>query len=174
MNLVTLKRPVMGEPLLPQAAHRTRSRLAALVEACGVSLRGGEPLDEQLNQGVVTSSAANLALAATSCDRPLLYPECELMAQILCMDLVLFRFDALYGASFDMLLNEAGEWLHHYVAWRLDLSGLWLIPCAGSVPYFRLSSDGLEPCELLPFQTGYQRYAGIMRAAEKPSFEGGY
>ena len=82
MNLVTLKRPVMGEPLLPQRAHRTRSRLGALVEACGVSVRGGEPLDEQLNQGVVTSLAANLALAATSCDRPLLYPECELMAQI--------------------------------------------------------------------------------------------
>ena len=52
MNLVTLKRPVMGEPLLPQTAHRTRSRLGALVEACGVSVRGGEPLDEQLNQGV--------------------------------------------------------------------------------------------------------------------------
>ncbi|KZX94682.1 hypothetical protein A3718_07035 [Erythrobacter sp. HI0019] len=115
-----------------------------------------------------------MALAATSCDRPLLYPECELMAQITGMDLILLRFDALHGASFDVLLNEASEWLNHYVAWRLDLSSLWLIPCAGSGPYFRLSSDGLEPCELPPFETGYQRYAGIMRAAEKPSFEGGY
>ena len=34
-------------------------------------------------------------------NRPLFYPECELLSQFVSPDLVLMRFDPLEGASFD-------------------------------------------------------------------------
>lgn len=174
MNMMTLNRPLEGDPLLPPATHRTRSRLGSFIRASG--LAGDDPsgLEERISGGYFSDPSLGIALLATSCNRPLFYAEAEAFARITQMDLVLLRFDPLEGVSFDLLLNGSRFWLCNYLAWHRSGEALWLVPTHSAGAFFRLSSEGLEAYDTAPYANGYQRFAGIIRGIETPSFEGSY
>ena len=172
MDMITLNRPLEGEPLRPWITHRTRSRFFSLVTSCGLASVEAARFAESIARGFFADDEAGLVLTATSCDRPLFYPECELLTQFLNQDLVLMRFDPLEGVSFDVLLEGSQNWLCNYLAWRRDSGALWLVPAHTSGPFFRLSKEGLDAFQGAPYENGNQRYAGVIRAVETPSFEG--
>lgn len=174
MNMMTLNRPLEGDPLLPPATHRTRSRLRSLIRASGLAGDDSSGLEERISGGYFADPSAGIALLATSCNRPLYYPEAEAFAQIAQMDLVLLRFDALEGVSFDLLQDGSCIWLCNYLAWRRSGEALWLVPSHSAGAFFRLSSGGLEAYDTAPYANGYQRFAGIIRGIETPLFEGSY
>ena len=174
MNTITLQRPLEGEPLLPHTAYRTfrtLGRFGAFLSATGLA-RESDEMNARIKEGFYADQDASLVVTATSCDRPLFFPECEALAQFLQMDLVLLRFDPLLGASFDVLMAGSQNWLCDFLAWRRDGGDMWLVPARASGPYFCLNEIGLEACEGAPYANGSERYAGIIRAIERPSFEG--
>ena len=173
MNMITLQRPLEGEPLLPSAAYRTfrtHSRFGAFLSATGLA-RESDEVSARISEGFYADRSASVVVTATSCDRPLFFPECEALAQFLQMDLVLLRFDPLLGASFDVLMAGSHSWLCDFLAWRREGGDMWLVPARASGPYFCLNESGLEACEGAPYANGSERYAGIIRAIEAPSFE---
>ena len=172
MNMIKLNRPLEGEPLRPWIAHRTRSRFASLVTSCGLASVEAARFDESIARGFFADDEAGVVLTATSCDRPVFYPECELLAPSMSKDLVLMRFNPLEGASFDVLLDGSQTWLCNYLAWRRNGGALWLVPAHTAGPFFRLNKDGLDAFEGAPYENGSQRYAGIIRTVDMPSFEG--
>lgn len=171
MNSITLNRPLEGEPLLPRTTQRTRNRFGSLVIASGLAGVDLPTMNERVASGFFADPAAGVVLTATSCNRPLFHRECEALAKFTQMDLVLLRFDPLVGASFDILLDGSCHWLCNYLAWRRVGDALWLVPSHTAGPFFRLSSVGLEAFESAPYESGYQRYAGIIRSIETPTFE---
>lgn len=174
MSMMTLNRPLEGESLLPRTTHRTRSRLGSLIRATGLAGDDCSGLDERISGGYFADPSSGIALLATSCNRPLYYPEGEAFAQITQMDLVLLRFDPLDGVSFDLLQDGSRVWLCNYLAWRRSGEALWLVPSYSAGAFFRLSRGGLEAYDSAPYANGYQRFAGIIRGIETPSFEGSY
>lgn len=172
MNAISFQRPLEGEPLLLPLTHRTRSRFASLLHSCGLVTVDAARVHAGIAGGCFEDPRAGVAVTATTCQRPLMYPECELFAQFSRQDLILMRFDPLDGVSFDVLLEGSQSWLCHYLAWRRAGDALWLIPAHTEGPFFRLSEDGLELYQGAPFDNDHQRYAGIIRAIETHSFEG--
>lgn len=176
MNMITLQRPHGGEPLLSHVAHRTNrtlSRLAAFLSASGLSRDCGE-MSARAKEGFHADQEACVVITATSCDRPLFFAECEALAQFLQMDQVLLRFDPLLGASFDVLMAGSQIWLCDFLAWRRKGGDMWLVPSRASGPFLCLTETGLEAYEGAPYSNGSERYAGIIRAIERPSFDGGF
>ena len=176
MNKITLERPFEGEPLLPPITYRTfrtQSRFGAFLSASGLPCEG-EDMSAHTSDGFYADRSASVVVTATSCDRPLFFPECEALAQFLQMDLVLLRFDPLLGASFDVLMAGGQSWLCDFLAWRREGGDMWLVPARASGPYFCLNESGLEAYEGAPYANGSERYAGIIRAIERPSFDGGF
>ena len=174
MKMISLHRPLKGDPLLPSIANRTfrtNSRFAAFLGATGLSCTG-EDMSAPNADGFHADREASVVVTATSCDRPLFFPECEALAQFLQMDLVLMRFDPLLGASFDVLMAGSQSWLCDFLAWRREGGDMWLVPARASGPYFCMNESGLEACEGAPYANGSERYTGIIRAIERPSFEG--
>lgn len=173
MNISTLQRPLEGEPLLPPITYRTfrtQSRFGAFLSATGLSCEG-EDMSAHTSDGFYADQSAGVVVTATSCDRPLFFRESEALAQFLQMDLVLMRFDPLLGASFDVLMAGSQGWLCDFLAWRRDGGDMWLVPARASGLYFCLNESGLEAWEGAPYANGSERYAGIIRAIEAPSFE---
>ena len=173
MNAISLQRPLEGEPLLRPITHRTGTRFASLLMACGLVTVETARFDQRIRGGFFENEDAEVVVIGTSCERPLFYHECEVLAQFSRKDIVLLRFDPLEGVSFDVLLEGSQAWQCNYLAWRRDAGDFWLIPAHTEGPFFRLSEKGLETFQGAPYESGYQRYAGIIRAIETPSFEGG-
>ena len=173
MNAISLHRPLEGEPLLRPITHRTGSRFASLLISCGLVTVETARFEERIRGGFFESEDAGVVVTATSCDRPLFYHECEVLAQFSQKDLVLMPFEQdVEGVSFDVLLEGSQAWQCNYLAWRRESDDLWLIPAHTEGPFFRLSRNGLETFQGAPYESGYQRCAGIIRAIETPSFEG--
>ena len=172
MNDISLHRPLEGEPLLRPITHRTGSRFASLLISCGLVTVETALFDERISGGFFESADAGVVVIATSCDRPLFYHECEVLAHFSHKDLALMRFDPLEGGSFDVLLEGGQVWQCNYFAWRREGDDLWLSPAHTEGPFFRLSGNGLQTFQGAPYESGYQRHAGIMRAVETPSFAG--
>ena len=173
MSMITLQRPHGGEPLMPRTTYRTLSRFGAFLSATGLSRDSGETSAQPM-EGFHANQEAGVVVTATSCDRPLFFAECETLAQFLQMDLVLLRFDPLLGASFDVLMTGGQNWLCDFLAWRRDGGDIWLVPARASGPFFCLTGEGLDAYQGAPYSNGSERYAGIMRAIERPSFDGGF
>lgn len=172
MNVISLNRPFEGERLMMPLTFRTRSRFAALLITSGLVTAEAARFNDGIASGCFEASDAGLIMTATALQRPLLFPECEVRAQASRKDSVLMRFDPLAGASFDLLLHGSQHWLCHYLAWRCNGDTLWLVPAHTEGPFFRLSEGGLETHHEAPYENGHQRYAGIVRAVETPSFGG--
>ncbi|MDG5747589.1 hypothetical protein P8Q88_05290 [Qipengyuania sp. XHP0207] len=172
MNAISLHRPLEGEPLLRPITHRTGGRFASLLISCCLATVETARIDERIRSGFFENEEAGVVVTATSCDRPLFYHECEVLAHFSHKDLALLRFDPLEGASFDVLLEGSQTWQCNYFAWRREGDRLWLIPAHTEGPFFRLSETGLETYQSAPYENGHQRYAGIIRAIETPSFDG--
>ncbi|MBX7540316.1 hypothetical protein [Qipengyuania sphaerica] len=147
--------------------------MGAFLSATGLSPDSNE-MSYRTNEGFYVDQEAGVVVTATSCDRPLLFAECETLALLLQMDLVVLRFDPLLGASFDVLMDGSQSWLCDFLAWRRDGGDMWLVPSQASGPFFRFTGKGLEAYEGAPYSNGAERYAGIMRAIERPSFDGGF
>ena len=173
MNMETSMPALVGgyllAPTLPKVKTRGRNFLLA----------GGPRIDEEaananpLLAGCLDAPDANLALAVTSCGRPLVLAEAELIAQLTGRHMAVLRFDAYRGVSFDILRKESSRWLCHYLAWRRGDDDLWLIPSTTDGVFIRVTASGPEYEEAPPFSSAWERHAGIIRAIESPSFEGG-
>ena len=172
MNMMTINRPLAGEPFLPRTTQRTRSRLGNFLLASGLTLSSPKELDERLAAGFAVEHNAGTVVTATSSNRPFFYPECEQLVELLKMDLVLLRFDPLHGTSFDILQKGSGDWHCRYYAWRRSCKNFWLVPETTFGPFFQTGESGLKAFDAPPFESGNERYAGIIRAIETPSFAG--
>ena len=71
-------------------------------------------------------------------------------------------------------MARSPSWLCNFLAWRRDGGNMWLVPARASAPYFCLNESGLEAYEGAPYANGSERYAGIIRAIERPSFDEGF
>ena len=172
MNAISMQRPLEGEPLVLPLTYRTRSRFASLLISSGLVTVDAARLDKGIAGGCFENPDAGVIATATALQRPLLFAECEVLANFARKDLVLLRFDALEGVSFDLLLEGSYQWLCHYLAWRRAGDALWLVPAHTEGPFFRLSESGLETFQGAPYENGHERYAGIIRAIETSSFAG--
>jgi len=157
-----------GEPFVPPYRRALASRLEAFAHAIG--LRAG--IIDPRFAGCLLAECSGFAIFGTSCSRPLLLPEGQLLAQETGLDVNLLRHDIDRGSSFDLLLRGQPNWLLGYVAWRRSGSDLWLIPTAGEGPFIRASGMGLEQNVAAPFGDADARRVGIQRAIDGPTFEG--
>jgi hypothetical protein len=171
MYMTTIDRPLAGEPLLPLATHRLRSRFSNFLISSGLCAPGVDALKDALANGFFAHHERGVVVTATSCDRPLFYTESEMLAQFLLLDLILLRFDPLTGASFDVLLAGSRTWLSEFIAWRREGDDIWLVPARASGPFIQLTEAGIDVFESAPYANGYERYSGIINAIDHPSFE---
>ncbi|MEO1969637.1 MAG: hypothetical protein ABGW87_13130 [Sphingomonadaceae bacterium] len=173
MIIQDIERPASGEPLLLPVSQQVQRREGNFLYASG--LIGNTPPEElagALATGFIPIQTAGVGIAATVCDRPLVFHECELLAQAFAMDLLLMRFDPLSGVSFDILFKGEEEWLCHYLAWRRPMMDIWLIPTLVSGPNIHIDAKGLHPRNEPPFCNAHDRDIGIIRAIAHPSFKG--
>lgn len=171
MTMMTIP-PFVGEPLLMPTTHRARSRLKAFLVATGAMIDTGAAQQNALLAECYVAPFAGFVATATCCGRPLLYPEAQLIAQSIGLDMILLRFDAERGTSFDVLFEGSERWLCCYLAWRRRDGDLWFIPSAGEGPFIRVCAWGLEQIDTPPYDNAPEREAGIMLAIDTPSFEG--
>ncbi len=172
MNTMTFERPFVGEPLLAPTLHRVKERGKALIRATGARTDPHAALGNPVLAECLVAPDAGFAVALTCCNRPLVFPEGEFISQASGYDMVLLRFDPIRGTSFDILFNGGRIWFCHHLAWRRRDGDLWFIPSATAGPFIRACNFGLVPEEAPPFDGIGERYAGIIRAIDNPSFEG--
>ncbi len=152
--------------------QRVINRMEAAASAINAVIgKDGSTLDPFLQQSIVMP-IANIAIAGTGCPHPFYLDRAEMIGAATGRDVLLLRFDADRGTTFDILFHGADRWLNRFVAWRRRDGDLWLIPSAGSGLYIQASYKGLEPVTTPPFVSEGERQAGIIRAIETPSFEG--
>ena len=173
MNMMLFDRPAKGECLMPPTTQRVVNRMGALGEAIGGAIDLNVGRHVPLLGGTMVLPEANLVIAGTNCRRPLLFHEAQLIAQTWLRDVVLLRFDADRGASFDILLREGRDVLCGYLAWRQRGGDLWFIPAAGEGTFIRATRQGMICEKRPPFDLSEQRETGIIRAIHLPSLEGG-
>lgn len=172
MSYIDFELPLSGGPVLPRSTHRVINRQEALVRAVGAIIDTQASEGNGLLTGCAVAPYAHLVMAATALSRPLLYPECNLIAHATGFDMILQRFDADRGSSFDILLRGEKEWLCRHLAWRRRDGHLWLIPTAGDGPYVQATGWGLRCEKTPPYTSQIEREMGIVLALETPSFEG--
>ncbi len=173
MNMMTIDRPLTGEPLLPPTTQRVINRRDAALRAIGAMIDPEADRNNPRLAGCAVAPHAGFVMAATSLPRPMLFRECERIADGTAYDTLLLRFDPDRGVSFDILFRDSERWLCRYLAWRRRDSDLWLIPSAGDAPYIRTTAWEIEREPAPPFVSALEREAGIIRAIDNPSFEGG-
>lgn len=152
--------------------QRVINRMEAAASAINAVIgKDGSTLDPFLQQSIVMP-IPNILLAGTGCPHPFYLERAETMGAATGRDVLLLRFDADKGTTFDVRFHDADRWLCRFVAWRRCDGDLWLIPSAGSGLYIRASYKGLEPVTTPPFVSEEERKAGIILAIETPSFDG--
>lgn len=171
MDTIVTSRPETGEPFA-RTPHRVRSRLFAAAVATGAIIDTDASKRSPLLTDAVVMPFANFALLGTGCARPLKFEEGEEIARVTGLDVLLMRFDPDRGVSFDVFDHRSTHWRCNHVAWRRRDGDLWLIPQASFGEFIRVGAWGLEYETEPPFASGEERYAGIIRAIEIPSFEG--
>jgi hypothetical protein len=164
--------PLAGASILPRNLQRLTARHEALLQAIGATIDHGTESENPLLRGCAVAPYAGFAVAATSLRRPLLFAECNLIAEMTGNSMLLMRFDADKGVSFDVLLGGSRKRLCHHLAWRTHDGPLWLIPTAGKGPHVQASGWSLDPRETPPFTSTRQRDAGIIRAIDNPTSSG--
>ncbi|MXO67182.1 hypothetical protein [Altericroceibacterium endophyticum] len=169
MSSMTLNHPFVGEPIVPFVSHPVQRRIQKCTMAIGAMIHTRR---EPWLAGCAVAPFAGFVMTGTSCNRPLLLPEGRALAELTGHDALLLRHDAIRGTSFDMLLRDHEDWLFGYVAWRRRGSELWLIPTAGEGAFIRATGRGLVKETDAPFLDADERRRGIIRAIERPSFEG--
>src|SRR5690606_276467 len=103
--------PLTGEPVLPPTTQRVTNRHNALVRAVGGMIDTQSAEENGLLSGCAVARCATVVMATTSLNRPLLYAECDLIAHSSGSDMILQRFDADRGSSFDILMRGNETWL---------------------------------------------------------------
>jgi hypothetical protein len=172
MNMETSMHAVVGGHLLAPTLPKVQTRGRNFLLSCGARIDEEAANANPLLAECLVAPGADFVLAMTSCGRPLVLPEAELIAQLTGRHMALLRFDAGRGASFDIRRKESSQWLCHYLAWRRRDGDLWLIPSTTDGVFIRVTASGPEYEEAPPFSSAWERYAGIIRAIDNPSFEG--
>lgn len=172
MNMMISLEPRAEQQTTWFTTQRVINRMEAAAAAINAVIGGHEStLDPFLQQSIVMP-IANIILAGTGCRHPFYLDRAETMGAAAGRDVVLLRFDADRGTTFDIRFHDADRWLCGFVGWRRRDGDLWLIPSLGSGLYIRASHKGLEPVTTPPFISEEERNEGIIRAIAAPSFEG--
>lgn len=172
MNMMVTNHPATGEPVLPTPGRRVANRLEAFLIALDALIDTHAGIRNPLLAGAAVMPYANMALAGTSCGRPLLFNEGEKIARETGLTVLLLRDDVERGVTFDIRLQERPDWLCRHVAWRRGQNDLRLIPEAGAGPFLRVTGAGIECERAAPFLDVDERQAGIIRAVTDASFAG--
>jgi hypothetical protein len=130
-----------ADAILPPSSPAVQRRMLATVHAMGALIRQAGSADPKL-QGCLALPFAAIVLAGTACARPLLFAECDALAHYTGHDVIVLRYDALQGATFDIKLKSEPCWLRRYLATPVD-GGLRMVPDIGIGPVLRASAFGL-------------------------------
>lgn len=125
-----------------------------------------------MNTDSKTHSPSEALVRRLAAQRRAAIAEVQAIARETSLDVVLLRFDPFRGASFDILDHASLFWRCHHVAWRRRDGDLWLIPGVGCDGFVRAGAWSLEYAVEPPFVSNSERYAGIIRAIDNPSFGG--
>lgn len=172
MEMTMIDHPLAAGPILAPTTHAAKNRAREFILASSAII---DPLAARRDPIVTecfVAPAAEFVLAATCCYRPMLLPECATIARATGFDMILLRYDADRGASFDVLFRQTDRWLCRYLAWRRRGGDLWLIPSAGDNPYIRIRNSGISRVLFAPFACPEERSGGTILATGNPSFEG--
>lgn len=160
---------LQAAPLVPFVSYAVEARLQSFTRAVRGWVDPAATNHHAAFPGSVTMPLSSLFIAGTSCGRPLLFLEAEAVGQAERLDVVLLRFDALCGVSFDIRQHQGASWHFNYVAWRRE-GDLWLIPQVGQGPFFRVGGWGLVAEARPPFASADERARFIIRAERPPIF----
>lgn len=172
MNMMTSIRAAADTPLIPYVSRPVVERLQGLLVAIDALIDTGTAKTNPSLSGCAVAPFARFVATGTSCRRPLLFPEVQQIAEQTGFDVLLLRYDAERGVSFDIHLQVGGRQLCHYVAWRRRDGDPWLIPTVGDGPFIHATAWGLECRTTPPFLNVGERERGIIRAIDNPSFAG--
>lgn len=171
MNMLLMRRPILDAGPLPTPSWPVMRRMEAFAAAIDGPIEIAPGTRDPLFGGCLLLWQADLLIAGTSCRRPLVFAEAERLAQYSGRDLVLLRYDADRGTTFDLYLQSRADWLVRYQAWRRD-GDLWLVPDAGPGPFVRAGMLGLELEEVAPFVDAEDRARGLNHGRGLPLFDG--
>ncbi|WP_243442719.1 hypothetical protein [Pacificimonas flava] len=174
MTITLLDRPGTGEPLMPPARRSVAARVHAFATEIDDLVDTRISRADPVLAGCVVMHYAGIILAGTSCRRPLLFPEGEVLARRSGLDLILLRFDAQpRGVTFDIRLEMDGSWLTNFAVWR-GQGEMWLVPEGSAEGCIQVTPFGLEVGLPAPFSSFCEREKGMVRALTFPSFKEGY
>ncbi|WP_156367389.1 hypothetical protein [Novosphingobium sp. KN65.2] len=159
---------------MPWTTQQVRNRMMALALAIGAEIDPEASERHRSLAGTIVMPFAQLLIAGTNCQRPLLFPEMVHLARESGLEVVLSRFDATRGVSFDILLQDRANILYGYAAWRGEGHDLWFIPRLEEGPYLRALPSGLVRGDAAPFLNPEDRRTGLIRTVDLPIFEAGF
>jgi len=113
---IGLERLLKGELLLPPAGPAVERRMRALLGHMGVLDDATLAEGACRESGCLVVPRAGLFLAGTACPRSLLIEECQVLAQAIGLDVVVLRYDAPRGVTFDVKLRGESKWRSNHVA----------------------------------------------------------
>ena len=171
MNMMLMRRPILDAEPLPTPSWPVMRRMEALAAAIDGPIDVAPDRRDPRFAGCLLLWQADLLIAGTSCRRPLVFAEAERLAQYGGRDLVLLRYDADRGTTFDLYLQSRADWLIRYQAWRRD-GDLWLVPDVGSSPFVRAGMLGLELEETAPFVDAEDCARGLNQGRGVPMLDG--
>lgn len=116
MNMMTSLRPHMGEPLIPHVSRPVADRLQSLLIGINALINLSAGVRYPALAGCAVQPYAGFVMTGTSCQRPLLFSEMQQIADMTGFDVVLMRYDADRGCSFDIILQEGDRKLIRYLA----------------------------------------------------------
>jgi hypothetical protein len=171
MNILLMRRPILGAEPLPTPSWPVLRRMEALAAAIDGPIDPAPGTRDPRFVGCLLLWQADLLIAGTSCRRPLVFAEAERLAQYSGRDLVLLRYDADRGTTFDLYLQTRAAWLVRYQAWRRD-GDLWFVPDVTTAPFVRAGMFGLELEDAAPFADAEDRARGLNHGRGLPMIDG--
>lgn len=152
------------------STHRVSSRLKSFADAIspGRSTAGGGLLSNTL-----VLSDAGIVLAGTNCRAPLYDCECDEIAELTGLDVILLRFDADEGAHFDVFMRHPYRTFCNYVAWRAVASGQWLVPQGSDAAWLFVTPSGIEVRSAPGWVSAENLSNGLRRMIASPLLGGG-
>ena len=171
MNIMLMRRPILGTAPLPMPSWPVMRRMEALAAAIDGPIDIAPGDRDPMLAGCLLLWQADLLIAGTACRRPLVFAEAERLAQYSGCDFVLLRYDAERGTTVDLYLQSRADWLVRYQTWRQG-GDLWLIPDAGDGPFIRADMCGLNLEDAAPFADAEDRARGLNHGRGLPMFNG--
>lgn len=131
-----------ADAILPPVSPAVQRRMLTTVHAMGALIQPPNSAAPML-QGCLVLPFAGMVLAGTACARPLLFAECDALARATHHDVIILRYVALRGTTFDIKLKSEPRWFRRYLATPVQ-NGVRMAPDIGTGPVFHATAFGLK------------------------------